>query len=782
MAGIEIKPYKRLYEKYSKKKAKKPIKYINLNHAFMFIITFLLSRAVIGDNISPFAAAFFSAAFSKVYMMPMLFGGVTGAFSAGLGVLGLKYALSMLFFAAFKLALKKQIKLKYLDSLICGACIFAGGLVFISFKVVIIYDVLLLVLESFGCAMLFQIFKEATLLLQSKKIKISTNEQLVSLGILAGLSLLGLKNITTFGPVSLCGIICIVLTLMVCHAKGATVGACIGIACGFIYRAGSPYFLETLGLFGVCALVGGLMHNFERVGTATGFSVTALIISAYANIISLDIIGVIDLSVAVILFLAIPKGAFRAAGKFMGNSDAVYEPKAYSERFRDLVIRKLKDAGRIFSGISETFSRLSESRIKAYNCDIAVLFDDTAERVCKSCSMANSCWESDFNSTYQTMFDILDKMEKKGYADVLDVPEYFRERCIRIDDFVVTLNHLYEMYKLNEVWVLETSRAQKAVSEQYTGMAGIMAAIADEIDTNIEFNRRLEKRIAAKMAKLHIRPLGVAVPETESGRVEVEIAFKNEKDFDQEGEILLAVSEVLGQPMKKTYSSKEELVIRFEPVYAYSVTEGVACLKKTGELRCGDSHLSVNLSGSRHLIAISDGMGSGEMAAVESGVTISLLEQLMMAGFDRQTTVSLINSALVMKSGYESFATIDLCFINLANAVAEFVKIGGVQSYIKTKEGVSIIYSSSLPAGILCDVHSQVRAKKLEDKDVIVMISDGVFESSQDSGWIAKYLATVSTDDPKALANQIIKEAVRNSKGEVRDDMTVVVAKIWAVD
>ena len=82
------------------------------------------------------------------------------------------------------------------------------------------------------------------------------------------------------------------------------------------------------------------------------------------------------------------------------------------------------------------------------------------------------------------------------------------------------------------------------------------------------------------------------------------------------------------------------------------------------------------------MIALSDGMGSGSEAGEESRTGIELLERFSELGFKRETALSLINSALVMENDRETFATLDICCIDLYTGRAEFIKNGAAATYV----------------------------------------------------------------------------------------------------
>ena len=62
------------------------------------------------------------------------------------------------------------------------------------------------------------------------------------------------------------------------------------------------------------------------------------------------------------------------------------------------------------------------------------------------------------------------------------------------------------------------------------------------------------------------------------------------------------------------------------------------------------------------MYGVSDGMGSGKQAQAESTLVVDLLEKLLEAGFSRESALKLMNSAMVISAGEESYSTVDFCY------------------------------------------------------------------------------------------------------------------------
>ncbi len=212
-----------------------------------------------------------------------------------------------------------------------------------------------------------------------------------------------------------------------------------------------------------------------------------------------------------------------------------------------------------------------------------------------------------------------------------------------------------------------------------------------------------------------------------------------------------------------------------EPVYRVTVTSEQE--PKNGQTVCGDTLMHFEKDG-KYFVILCDGMGSGESALSESRLTARLFAEFLKAGFKKETALDMINSALALKADQESFSTVDLLEINLETGVAEFLKVGSAQSFLKTKSKIEEISSKALPVGILESVDAEAQSYELKNNDMILMVSDGVGEAGSGvmkSDWIKRLMMMENRSDAE-LAQLILVGAKVRMK--FSDDITGVVIRI----
>ena len=182
------------------------------------------------------------------------------------------------------------------------------------------------------------------------------------------------------------------------------------------------------------------------------------------------------------------------------------------------------------------------------------------------------------------------------------------------------------------------------------------------------------------------------------------------------------------------------------------------------------------------LIAISDGMSSGKEAQKASKTAITMLEKLLSSGFDKDTSLRLINSTLTAIGKDDMYATLDISIFDLYEKKLEFIKNGACPTYVKHGRNVEVLKNISIPTGILDDIDLVVYDHELQNGDILVMCSDGILDSSEEYTnkelWLKFLLEEIETDDVQKIADIILQEAIDNNYGTPKDDMTVIAIKV----
>ena len=191
-----------------------------------------------------------------------------------------------------------------------------------------------------------------------------------------------------------------------------------------------------------------------------------------------------------------------------------------------------------------------------------------------------------------------------------------------------------------------------------------------------------------------------------------------------------------------------------------SLAAGVSLMSGNTELTkkvpgCGDS-VRFFADGQDHFYALlCDGMGSGEEAALTSGVSVLLLERMLRAGVGVDTAMTLLNHYLFSRIGErsETTTTVDLLTIDLYNGKARFIKSGAADTLLLRDEQLYTIGCRTFPLGALSGVDVQVIPFSLQAGDHILMMSDGVADVLQPSAQVSVGAAAQELPAPEEKSN-----------------------------
>lgn len=671
----------------------------------------------------------------------------------------------------------------------------------------LLYDLVMVLFQVFIVFVMVFIMSKAANVLDSGQVGtgILTNEESISLAIVGALVISGFSNMGFLG-FGVKNVICIVIIFIFGFRYGATIGATIGVAAGLTLSMSTGVAPLLIGCYAFCGLLSGVFKGLGKIGVSLGFVLGFIILSIYLDGSMEGLIVMKELILAIILFMAIPQKYLIKIPEVFGISNNRNKGElAFNLRTKEVVIDRLNRFSKTFMEVSKTFNEISPSKTMVNSQDVSSILDRVADRVCKDCSLCGHCWDKNFYSTYQVMFKIVEKLDDKGFIEGRDIPEFFINRCERITDFIVAVNNMYEIFKVEMMWKGRLSENRNMVSKQLEELSKAMSGLANEIEIDIDFKSDIEDTLLLILKREGIRGVKVVAFENKHGKYEVSVTFRSNESEKACLSILdKIISNVVGRKMIKEITGSykgiagledsRKCTIKYIEEEIYSITTGAACISKYnerhGNVVNGDSYTFINTSDGKFVSALSDGMGSGEKAAFQSRTTIKLIDQFMETGFDKDVTIKLINSILVLNSSDDYYSTIDLSVISLDNGKTEFVKIGSAPTYIKrvNKESnrIEIVKTASLPAGILGNMEIELVSKQLYDGDMLIMVTDGVlgaFESFDDNeggeNKLVSFLANIKSLNPQTVADTILDEAHNRYDCKALDDMTVIVIKFW---
>lgn len=728
------------------------------------VLLFFVSRAAV-MGVFPFGAAFFAACFDKgtAYL------GITvmylGLLSAGASGAAVKYMMAALMFWLFINLYRRSSRIG--ETLACGGSMMLSGITSMLYSFSGAYDIFVLFIESVICGVMYLIFSNAQSVAQRHKNPYAVSqEELLSLGAAAGVIILGLGKTELPYGISVAHIITVYTVLIASHNLTISGAALAGLTIGFI--TGGESAVITMGAFALSAVFGSFLKSLGRFGTAAGFLGGACAVLLYAQLSESIPYSVWDVVLGAGIFSLTPRFIQKKFSTFFGEGKKMETVKD-SDRLRAYISDKLRRCGDSFRSLEHVFMEASETRAKLYELSIEDICSETAGRVCRDCPKCSKCWDKDSEKTIKSLSELLEILEKKGELQITSLPLSFRERCMRPERLMLELCHIYELFKIELTHIGERFTGRDVTAAQYRETAELLEGISHELESEFEFCTDLEEESVRAFERIGIIVYEISISEGERSEVYIRLS-----DNTRIGEAEGILSEVLCVNMG--FDREENGGLYFISKPRFSVDAGVKQLSK--EDCCGDTVKVFGTDGYKLYCIICDGMGTGEKAAAQSGITAGLLQEFLEAGFSIRTAVGMVNSSMCMKSEDDYFTSLDLLCVDLMNGSAEFYKIGAAQSLIYRRGAVQTVFSAAFPIGTSAVTEVLPQIKRIEDGDILLMASDGITEAGNvHSEWLRNQIRTPFLS-MQAMAEEITSKALAKNDGEIIDDMSVIALRI----
>ncbi|MDW7673167.1 MAG: stage II sporulation protein E [Bacillota bacterium] len=764
---------------------------LDVNSLLLMGLGFLLARAALLGELLPFGIALIgTAAVVKKKLYVILLAVVGGTLTVQTGV-SLYLTLAAIGLVAALFELYHHVMARHW--LIPSAVIFTVNFVikavgFIFLEAEIYFWVMTLVesLLAGGVAVLL-IFTFNNLAERKFAWDRLTPEEMASILVICLGLVLGLAELSVWG-LSLKTILSKLAILIGALLYGPGVAAIVGAIIGVIPGTGGMMAPALAGILAFSGVLAGAFRQLKKLGVIIGFVLGNLIFTVYLadQLAILYYLG--ESLLAGLILLLIPTGVIN---QFVGDEEQKYiagqsDDKPVTDN-TGLIKRRVKELSQIFREVAHTFEETIDS--KEVDTSHQLIVENVRNRLCLQCRSYNSCWTCYGTETAEIMNEMIDKIGRKGNIMQEDLPVSFQSYCSQPKEFCLALVCAYDTWQVNNYWYNTSYESNKMIPSQLKGISNIMDNLANQVSHGENKLGQWEKEFKFLAQGKGLALKSVKFLEDPIEGVEIQVNQTNcGGSLDCTDAVAAIGSDLIGKQMKikklkcDYNKSSGSCQYKLRPALQFKVTVGKAQATKTGSPISGDTYSVMPLTEGKFGLILSDGMGTGQRAKLESNTTIALLEHLLESGFDREVAINTINSILVLRSREDTFATLDMAIVDLYSGMLENTKIGAVPSFLKRGSHVGIIRASSLPIGILDRVESVTIEEQLQVGDIIVLVTDGVLEADSKlvhkEKWVQELLAKLSTDDPQEIAEHILFQARVLAADKNKDDMTVLVGRI----
>lgn len=594
----------------------------------------------------------------------------------------------------------------------------------------------------------------------------------------------------------------------------ATVFATLAIAGLGICNALSPEVWKSIAVFfillfsyffknGSCSLISsamGLSLSFyygriEYVSVILVWSVFAECFMPVNRFLSAATIPVSDCLIQILFNIYPEYGVLQVLSVFAGCISFCLIPKKtlngakdklYVFREKQLVRKsinrqrlttsnRLYKLAAVFSEMKEAFTAFKKQAVSIDTTKNALQIA-VAKEVCLNCDNKEKCKQNKCPKK-SDLDKLIDIGFAKGKLSLIDMSKDLLKFCIHPNDVLFFLNKSLSEYRKRELENLNYQSEREMLANEAEGISEILRSLALETGTMLKYQNKTEKFLAENLFKKGFCVSEILVyGENENFSVSLVVIMK---EFS-----LPAINKIIDNSLgfktvlvDKADITEDKIYLSFKKAPAFDAVFGVSFAVKDGSDFSGDTHSVTRICEDKFLIALSDGMGSGEYAQNVSSSALSLIESFYKAGLESNLILSTVNKLLAVNCE-DSFTALDVSVVDLKTCRVDFIKYGSPYGFVINQTGIRIIEGNSLPLGILEELTPSVCSTTLFEGDIILLISDGISDAFGSSGDLIEYLKSVPALNPKSLSDGVLEKAISLNGGVKNDDMTALAVRI----
>ena len=294
----------------------------------------------------------------------------------------------------------------------------------------------------------------------------------------------------------------------------------------------------------------------------------------------------------------------------------------------------------------------------------------------------------------------------------------------------------------------------------------------DRHDFELQFNR-----IKEELARIHVRCSDIKIKSLYPRLIKMDLVINSPPKELTLLSIQAILESITNEPLRliveKTKGKQTKIKVYSSNMF--KIDHAVSYVGKDGNKISGDSYIYENFTNGQTFIAISDGMGNGELAHKESSEALKILKCLLSFNIPIKTAIQTLQQLKQHSNANERFFSLDICMIDRERQRATFYKKGATPTFLVRNQRIELINLAQLPVGVMSDQEVDHVTLNLEEDDVLLMCSDGIVEQYPNVDELEQVILNQMGKSPKTIAKNILQATVSKHKGKIKDDMMVLV-------
>lgn len=549
---------------------------------------------------------------------------------------------------------------------------------------------------------------------------------------------------------------------------GSSAAVCAVLSSAGI-AAGNADLAASCIMISVTAPVIMLAERYGRITRACIFVLTLGTGMIITGIDEANGIAVMTATAAAVVYMAVPE-KYSPFSAVISRAEVTGASRPYAA-----FGRKLSDMGdaveEMRCAVIRTANALESENIR----DVSWVYNKTAEEICRKCHSNMKCWGQLYNDTADIMNKAVGALRSGSFVSENMLGGHLQTSCPERARIAESLNKQYAVFCSAENASRKVAEMRNVLTSQLGATGTMLKRMSEELERNDTYDDDAARKAEQVFAdsglsgisvialiindKLSIDAYGTGTMSMKPEELSDRLAFALQREFD------LPVSSEINGRTHVTVSERSR----------YDAQIKIFRKNKGGSRHSGDCSECFHDGRGNVYMILSDGMGTGSRARIDSAFSCSMMSKMLKSGIDLEAALEMLNTSLMVKSSDESFATLDLCRIDLNTGDVLLCKAGGAATYVRCGDRFAKIDVDGMPLGTGFEADYKGKLFRISEGDVIIMTSDG---AEIDESWLEQLVMRDKRADIEKIINTAGEALRLSADKENEDDMTIIGVKL----
>lgn len=717
-------------------------KVINLLNGLFFFIALFLAQAVFFDAAVPFFLPLWCIVRARYegFKTAVLIGGVIGALNIGMGqavILGVEIMLVECIsrFRYWRLSPAIVIGITMLFVQAVWQTVSYGGMPPFLVQLYVFYEIFFAVIMLLFMNHFFVPLHE----FWTKK----WSAERVGAGLLIMAVMITGMESTSIAYFALTPI---ALHLLICLAAaigGISASVIVAVVVGIFVGVAQLSFSGMLALYAVTGVIVGACKGLGRFTLAASSLLPSVFFFLYDATLPLDSVYFVSILTATMVFVLLPQ-RYLDAGKSIYALQTSRSNQQEHEMTALATNHLIQFQQFVYFMKDLVFDRFTTVRHTQEREQIEPL------SICASCFRFDRCWDSGQNEMSQSISQWLMMKKSSKPLEVVRAEEQLKMKCVKSAKLIEELEAKLHKEHLNGQFY----HGKKMVALQLRDLSHHLEQLLDDMKSG-STSYATDQHIIDHLEQHGVACFQINWINNVVGERDVIFYVVCEEDetilMQQMGHILSELFDepLIGQEVMKQPFPFSHVQMRFQSAVRYKLEYDIYKRTKNGVQVSGDAHAVFPVHAGLTAIMLSDGMGSNREAQRESTRLIQMMRDCLNYNMDPETAMHTMHYVLSLKHDADMYATIDFALVDLQVGTLWCWKAGGMTTYILRGPKLFKIESKTAPIGFMPVFTIETETIQVLAEDIIIMVSDGIFTSSED--WAKQ----------EALFLQLIRQCIK---------------------